>query len=225
MLRPCQLVSLLGTVFLLLGEVGDDDDDKHDDDNDLWGQLPIVCVWYTDNFFCCNREKNLVQVRGLGDAVYAVNCGGETHTDLFGIKVAQETSFQGPMNSYQKMDLMSNTNISSMRKTKIFPVWERHKQSGHRLWLRQAADDRWHQQKRGRYLWWKLEWGRGCRWWRWWWQWKTRWRGGNLWIKTWRFRPSAPGWPDFVPNWKIPWSNLWLWHAGNFNQANSLVSL
>ena len=44
MLRPCQLVSLLGTVFLLLGEVGDDDDDKHDDDNDLWGQLPIVCV-------------------------------------------------------------------------------------------------------------------------------------------------------------------------------------
>ena len=35
-------------------------------------------------------------MRGLGDAVYAVNCGGEAHTDLFGIKVAQETSFQGP---------------------------------------------------------------------------------------------------------------------------------
>ena len=27
MLRPCQLVSLLGTVFLLLGEVGDHDDE------------------------------------------------------------------------------------------------------------------------------------------------------------------------------------------------------
>ena len=47
MLRPCQLVSLLGTVFLLLGEVGhdeNDDDDKHDDDNDLWRQPPIVGV-------------------------------------------------------------------------------------------------------------------------------------------------------------------------------------
>ena len=28
MLRPCQLVSLLGTVFLLLGEVGHDDNDE-----------------------------------------------------------------------------------------------------------------------------------------------------------------------------------------------------
>ena len=59
MLRPCQLVSLLGTVFLLLGEVGDDDDDdKHDDDNDLWGQLPIVCVCYTDIFLLQQRKKS-----------------------------------------------------------------------------------------------------------------------------------------------------------------------
>ena len=40
MLRPCQLVSLLGTVFLLLGEVGHDDDDdkqyeKNDDDENM----------------------------------------------------------------------------------------------------------------------------------------------------------------------------------------------
>ena len=94
MLRPCQLVSLLGTVFLLLGEVGHNDD-KHVDDNDLWGQLPIVGVRCKLDL-CSNREKILVQVRGLGDAVYAVNCGGEAHTDLFGIKVAQETSFLGP---------------------------------------------------------------------------------------------------------------------------------
>ena len=32
------------------------------------------------------------QVRGLGDAVYAVNCGGEAHTDLFGVKVSQALS-------------------------------------------------------------------------------------------------------------------------------------
>jgi hypothetical protein len=25
-------------------------------------------------------------VSGLGDAVYAVNCGGEAHTDIFGIR-------------------------------------------------------------------------------------------------------------------------------------------
>ena len=75
MLRPCQLVSLLGTVFLLLGEVGHDDDDKQYEKND-------------DD----EKMKKIVQVRGLGDAVYAVNCGGEAHTDLFGIKVQQENN-------------------------------------------------------------------------------------------------------------------------------------
>ena len=34
----------------------------------------------------------ITQVRGLGDAVYAVNCGGEAHTDLFGIKVSKAFS-------------------------------------------------------------------------------------------------------------------------------------
>merc|ERR1719447_2217107 len=61
MLRPCQLVSLLGTVFLLLGEV-----------------------------------------RGLGDAVYAVNCGGEAHTDLFGIKYEKDTNKVGTASDYGK---------------------------------------------------------------------------------------------------------------------------
>ena len=31
-------------------------------------------------------------MRGLGDAVYAVNCGGEAHTDLFGVKVLKALS-------------------------------------------------------------------------------------------------------------------------------------
>jgi len=61
MLRPCQLVSLLGTVFLLLGEV-----------------------------------------RGLGDAVYAVNCGGEAHTDLFGVKYEKDMSKVGTPSDYGK---------------------------------------------------------------------------------------------------------------------------
>ena len=127
MLRPCQLVSLLGTVFLLLGEVGhDDDDDKHDDDNDLWGQLSIVGVrCKIDLFF--QQRKILVQVRGLGDAVYAVNCGGEAHTDLFGIKVPQEKQFLGPkkllIRTYgpcvkcKYFQYEKDTYIFSMRKT------------------------------------------------------------------------------------------------------------
>ena len=39
--------------------------------------------------FILNIMIITTQVRGLGDAVYAVNCGGEAHTDLFGIKVLQ----------------------------------------------------------------------------------------------------------------------------------------
>ena len=45
----------------------------------------------------CFILKNIImtsQVRGLGDAVYAVNCGGEAHTDLFGIKVLQTLLIQ-----------------------------------------------------------------------------------------------------------------------------------
>ncbi len=34
------------------------------------------------------RKKMAVSVVGLGDAVYAVNCGGEAHTDIFGIRKA-----------------------------------------------------------------------------------------------------------------------------------------
>jgi hypothetical protein len=34
------------------------------------------------------RKKMAVSVLGLGDAVYAVNCGGEAHTDIFGIRKA-----------------------------------------------------------------------------------------------------------------------------------------
>ena len=32
------------------------------------------------------------EVKGLGDAVYAVNCGGEAHTDIFGIKYEKDTN-------------------------------------------------------------------------------------------------------------------------------------
>ena len=89
MLRPCQLVSLLGTVFLLLGEVGHDDNDETHSPHSRRSMQ-------NRSFF--QQRKILVQVRGLGDAVYAVNCGGEAHTDLFGIKVAQEKQFPGPKN-------------------------------------------------------------------------------------------------------------------------------
>lgn len=61
MLRPSQLVSWLGTVFLLLGEV-----------------------------------------RGLGDAVYAVNCGGDAHTDMFGIRYEKDPLKVGISSDYGK---------------------------------------------------------------------------------------------------------------------------
>ena len=34
----------------------------------------------------------LGRVRGLGDAVYAVNCGGEAHTDMLGIEWQRDDS-------------------------------------------------------------------------------------------------------------------------------------
>jgi len=61
MLRPFQLISWLGTVFLFLGEV-----------------------------------------RGLGDAVYAVNCGGDSHTDMFGIRYEKDPLKVGVSSDYGK---------------------------------------------------------------------------------------------------------------------------
>ena len=149
MLRPCQLVSLLGTVFLLLGEVSYlviyiskagilispmrrifswsqltnhiDYSEQAEQKQPISWQTKLLCssdvklanqimILATFKVFSAGssaptsalhieEEKKIVsdlfhweyitQVRGLGDAVYAVNCGGEAHTDLFGIKVSQ----------------------------------------------------------------------------------------------------------------------------------------
>ena len=62
MLRPRQLASWLGTLFLICGEV-----------------------------------------RGLGDAVvYAVNCGGEAHTDMLGVKYERDDNRHGTPSDYGK---------------------------------------------------------------------------------------------------------------------------
>ena len=66
MLRPGQLVSWLGTLFLICGEV-----------------------------------------RGLGDAVvYAVNCGGEAHTDMLGVKYERDDNKHGTPSEYGKQLLI-----------------------------------------------------------------------------------------------------------------------
>ena len=62
MLRTGQLVSWLGTLFLICGEV-----------------------------------------RGLGDAVvYAVNCGGEAHTDMLGVNYQKDDNKHGTPSDYGK---------------------------------------------------------------------------------------------------------------------------
>jgi hypothetical protein len=44
----------------------------------------------------------LVEVRGLGDIVYAVNCGGEEHADIYGIRYARDASRVGTPSDYGK---------------------------------------------------------------------------------------------------------------------------
>ena len=66
MLRTGQLVSWLGTLFLICGEV-----------------------------------------RGLGDAVvYAVNCGGEAHTDMLGVKYQRDDNKHGTPSEFGKQLLI-----------------------------------------------------------------------------------------------------------------------
>lgn len=40
------------------------------------------------------------EVRGLGDAVYAVNCGGDAHTDIFGIEYEKDDNRVGVSSDY-----------------------------------------------------------------------------------------------------------------------------
>jgi len=61
MLRPSQLVTWLGTIVFIFGEV-----------------------------------------RGLGDAIYAVNCGGDAHTDMFGINYEKDDNRVGVSSDYGK---------------------------------------------------------------------------------------------------------------------------
>jgi hypothetical protein len=52
-------------------------------------------------------------VRGLGDAVYAVNCGGEAHTDLFGIKYEKDTNNKvGTPSDYGKQLMIGEFRIT-----------------------------------------------------------------------------------------------------------------
>ncbi len=44
----------------------------------------------------------LTEVRGLGEVVYAVNCGGESHTDIYGIRYARDSSRVGTASDYGK---------------------------------------------------------------------------------------------------------------------------
>ena len=51
-------------------------------------------------------------MRGLGDAVYAVNCGGEAHTDLFGIKYEKDTNNKvGTPSDYGKQLMIGEVRI------------------------------------------------------------------------------------------------------------------
>ena len=71
MLRTGQLVSWLGTLFLICGEV-----------------------------------------RGLGDAVvYAVNCGGEAHTDMLGVKYQRDDNKHGTPSEFGKQLLIGKTEV------------------------------------------------------------------------------------------------------------------
>jgi len=42
------------------------------------------------------------EVRGLGDAIYAVNCGGDAHTDMFGINYDKDDNKVGVSSDYGK---------------------------------------------------------------------------------------------------------------------------
>ena len=47
------------------------------------------------------------EVRGLGDAVvYAVNCGGEAHTDMLGVKFQRDDNKYGTPSDYGKQLLI-----------------------------------------------------------------------------------------------------------------------
>jgi hypothetical protein len=47
--------------------------------------LPMRSVLLASLFVLLSTE-----VRGLGEVVFAVNCGGDEHTDVFGIKYAKD---------------------------------------------------------------------------------------------------------------------------------------
>ena len=48
----------------------------------------------------------LTEVRGLGDIVYAVNCGGEPHVDVLGIAYDRDPSRAGTASDYGKQLLI-----------------------------------------------------------------------------------------------------------------------
>jgi len=52
----------------------------------------------------------LGRVRGLGDAVYAVNCGGEAHTDMLGIEWQRDDSKVGVSSDYGKQLMIGRVN-------------------------------------------------------------------------------------------------------------------
>ena len=57
--------------------------------------------WLGTLFLICG------EVRGLGDAVvYAVNCGGEEHTDMLGVKYQRDDNKHGTPSEFGKQLLI-----------------------------------------------------------------------------------------------------------------------
>ena len=46
--------------------------------------------------------STVTHVGGLGDVVYAINCGGESHTDIFGITYDKDNNRMGTASDYGK---------------------------------------------------------------------------------------------------------------------------
>lgn len=51
---------------------------------------------------CLTLLVTVTQVGGLGDVVYAINCGGESHTDIFGITYDKDSNRMGTASDYGK---------------------------------------------------------------------------------------------------------------------------
>ena len=73
-------------------------------------QYVVVFLHFIDKFLNSMLLLLLGQTVGLGDIIYAVNCGGDEHTDVFGIKYQKDNNKVG---EEQKED---NTKVGDEQK-------------------------------------------------------------------------------------------------------------